>query len=164
VARAKNTTLQNSKLIRTHAETEYDTTQNQLRLLLSEQRMLESVNSHIVVSNVIAEMSHLLSGRVVLKNLEIKREPFDEQNKKTEIQVVSTGTDGTKSFNSETRFKIILRGLAADAAEVAEMLNRLEQSDYFFQVIPGFSKNANVGQRQVCEFEMTCYLSNYIMK
>jgi hypothetical protein len=163
-AMAKNTALQNSKLVQMRAKSEYDATQKQLSLLLSEQQMLDSVNSHIVVSNVISEMSHLLSGRVVLKKLEIKKELFGEQNTKGGIQVVSAGIDRTKSFDSETRFKIILSGLAADAAEVAEMLNRIEQSDYFFQVIPGFSRNVNVGQRQVCEFEMTCYLSNYIMK
>jgi hypothetical protein len=164
VSRAKNTALQNSKLVQMQAKTEYDATQNQLRLLLSEQRMLDNVGSHIVVSNVIAEMSHLFSGRVVLKKLEIKKEPFDEQSGKTGIQVVSSDADKSKSFSNETRFKIIFSGLAADAAEVAEMLNRIEQSDYFFQVIPSFSRNVNIGQRQVCEFEMTCYLSNYIMK
>lgn len=163
-AKARNTALQNSKLIQVRAKSEYDVTQNQLCRLQSEQQMLDSVNSRIVVSNVISEMSHLLSGRVVLKKFEIKKEPFGEQSRKTGIRVVSAEADKSNFFGNETRFKITLGGLAADAAEVAEMINRIEQSDYFFQVIPGFSRNANVDRRQVCEFELTCYLSNYIMK
>ena len=163
--RARNTTLQNAKLIQMRGETEYDAAQNQFYQLQSKQRILDSVKSRIVVSNVIAEMSHLLSGRIVLKKLEIKSEQLPRQNDgKNEIQVYSADSDKSKSFDNKVRFKIVMGGLAADAAEIAETINMLELSDYFFQVIPGFSRNTLIGQRQACEFELTCYLSNYVMK
>ncbi|MDD5134197.1 MAG: hypothetical protein PHP01_02145 [Phycisphaerae bacterium] len=164
VARAKNTALQNSRFTQMLAQNEYDNARSKLGLLLSEQKILDSVDSHIVVSNIIAEMSHLFDRRVVLKKLEIKKELFGQQGIKTGIQVFSPDADKSKSFSNNARFKIVFSGLASDAAQVAETLNKLEQSDYFFQVIPGFSRNTNLGQRQVCEFEMTCYLSNYIVK
>src|SRR3990167_4202127 len=127
--------------------------------------MLDSVKSHIVVSNIIAEMSHLLSDRIVLKKVEIKSEQFPERNdRENGIQIYSADSDKSKSFDNKIKFKIVMGGLAADAAEIAEMINMLEMSDYFFQVIPGFSRNTIVGQRQACEFELTCYWSNYVMK
>jgi hypothetical protein len=127
--------------------------------------MLDSIKSNMVVSNVLAEISHLLNGRIVLKKLEIKAEPFSSQdNMKNEIQIYSADSDKSKTFDNKVRYKIVFGGLAADAAQVAETINMLEMSDYFFQVIPGFSRNTLVGGRQVCEFELTCYLSNYVLK
>ncbi|MFA6186949.1 MAG: hypothetical protein WC770_07050 [Phycisphaerae bacterium] len=165
VVKAKNATLRNAKLIQTRGQAEYDSAQNQFYQMQAKQRMLDSVKSNMAVSNVLAEISHLLNGRVVLKKLEIKSEPLPSQNSaKNEIQVYSADSDKSKMFDNKVRYKIVLGGLAADAAQVAETINMLEMSDYFFQVIPGFSRNIPVGGRQVCEFELTCYLSNYVLK
>jgi hypothetical protein len=165
VVKAKNANLHNARLIQTRGQAEYDTTQNQFYQMQAKRQMLDSVKSNMIVSNVLAEISHLLDGRVVLKKLEIKTERFPSQdNAKNEIQVYSADSDKSKMFDNKLRYKIVLGGLAADAAQVAETINMLEMSDYFFQVIPGFSRNTLVGQRQVCEFELTCYLSNYVLK
>jgi hypothetical protein len=165
VAKARNANLQNARLIQTQCQTEYDTAQNQLYQMQAKQRMLDSVKSNMVVSNILAEISHLLNGRVVLKKLEITAEPFPSQGSaKSGIQVYSADSDKSKTFDNKVRFKVTISGLAADAAQVAETINMLEISDYFFQVIPGFSRNILVEGRQVCEFELTCYLSNYILK
>lgn len=165
VVKARNATLQNARFIQTQGQAEYDAAQNQFCQMQAKQRMLDSVKSNMAVSNVLAEISHLLNGRVVLKKLEIKTEPFPSQNNaKNEIQVYSADSDKSKMFDNKVRYKIVFSGLAADAAQVAETINMLEMSDYFFQVIPGFSRNASVGGRQVCEFELTCYLSNYVLK
>lgn len=165
VVKARNATLRNAKLIQTQGQAEYDAVQNQFYQMQAKQRMLDSVKSNMAASNVLAEISHLLNGRVVLKKLEIKAEPVPLQNNaKNEIQVYSTGLNKPKMFDNKVRYKIILGGLAADAAQVAETINMLEMSDYFFQVIPGFSKNTLIEGRQMCEFELTCYLSNYVLK
>lgn len=165
VVKARNASLQNARLIQTQGQTEYDAAQNKFYQMQAKQRMLDSVKSNMAVSNVLAEISHLLNGRVVLEKLEIKAEPVPSQNNaKKEIQVYSADSDKPKMFDNKVRYKIVLSGLASDAAQVAETINMLEMSDYFFQVIPGFSRNMLVGQRQVCEFELTCYLSNYVLK
>jgi hypothetical protein len=165
VVKARNASLQNAKLIQTQGQMEYDAAQNQLEQMQAKQRMLDSIKSNMAVSNVLAEISHLLNGRVVLKKLEIKAEPVPSQNNaKNEIQVYSADSAQPKTFDNKVRYKIVISGLAADAAQVAETINMLEMSDYFFQVIPGFSRNTPVAGRQVCEFELTCYLSNYILK
>ena len=90
----------------------------------------------------------------------------------------------------DVRFKIVMRGIAADAGDVAALVCKLEDSPYFCQVVPSFSRNAEVkaanytsgqgsakaseevpGARenirepdksvQVSEFEISCYLANY---
>jgi Tfp pilus assembly protein PilN len=161
IIKAKNAMLQSNELAQVRSETEYNLTEIKYQQLKTRQQALESVKSHIVVSNVIAELAHLLDGGIILKKLEIKAEPFGAQSGKTEIKVVSSAGGQTAGFDRNVRFKITLIGLAADDAGVAEMINKLEQSDYFFQVIPGFSRNTIVGQYQASEFEVTCYLSNY---
>jgi len=161
VVKARNTTLRNAKLIQERSETEYNQADGECRQLKSRCKILDSVKSHIVVSNVIAELTHLLDGGIILKKLEIKAEPIGEQSGKTGIKVISTAGGRTTPSGKKVRFRITLAGLAADAAQVAEVINRLEQSDYFFQIVPGFSRNTTTGQYQASEFEITCYLANY---
>ena len=64
VVKARNTTLQNAKLIQMRSDTEYSQAQSEYQQLKSKQQMLDSVKSHIVVSNVIAELTHLLDGGI----------------------------------------------------------------------------------------------------
>lgn len=162
VVKARNTTLQNAKLIQMRFDTEYSQAQSEYQQLKSKQQMLDSVKSHIVVSNVIAELTHLLDGGIILKKLGIKAEPFAEQSGKTGVKTVSANGSGWSSPSDKNmRFRITLTGFAADAARVAEMINELEQSGYFFQIIPGFSRNTTIGQYQASEFEITCWLANY---
>jgi hypothetical protein len=162
IVKAKNTTLLNEKLTRVRSETEYEQAEMEFQRLKSRYQILELVKSRIAVSNVIAEISHLLDNGVILRKLEIKAEPFGEQGKKTEAKGAGTGGAELISLpDIKTRFRITLTGLAADAARVAEVISKLEQSGYFFRIIPGFSKNTTVGQYQASEFEITCYLANY---
>ncbi len=161
IVKARNTTLRNSKLIQERSETEYNQAENEHQKLKSRYEILDSVKSHIVVSNVIAELTHLLDSGIVLKKLEIKAEPFSEQGGRTGVKVISVAGGQPAPFERKTRFRITLTGLAADAAQVARVINRLEQSDYFFRIVPGFSRNTTIGQYQASEFEITCYLANY---
>ena len=161
VVKARNTTLRNAKLIQERSETEYNQADGEYRQLKSRCKILDSVKSHIVVSNVIAELTHLLDGGIILKKLEIKAEMIGGQSGKTGIKVISTAGGRPTLSEKKVRFRITLAGLAADAAQVAEVINRLEQSDYFFQIVPGFSRNTTTGQYQASEFEITCYLANY---
>jgi Tfp pilus assembly protein PilN len=157
IVKAQNTTLQEAKLAQMRSETEYNLAEDKYQQMKAKQQMLDSVKSRIAVSNIIAELTHLLDGNIVLKKLVIKAEPFSVRSSKAEIKAAGQTAESDKYV----RFKITLTGLAADTAEVAEMINKLERSDYFFQVVPGYSRNTTTGQYQASEFEITCYLSNY---
>ena len=162
IVKARITTLENSRLMQSSSETEYTTAEKEYQQLKVKSDVLESVESRIVVSNILAELSYLLDGKVVLKRIEIKPEPFKSQDGQTGIRTVSSTTNGrTLSIQENELFKITLSGYAVDAANVAEIINKLDESEYFFQVIPVFSRNAKVGEYQTSEFEITCYLSNF---
>jgi Tfp pilus assembly protein PilN len=161
IIKARNTTLRNAQLIQGHSEAEYSKAEDEYQQLKSKCKILDSVKSHIVVSNVIAELTHLLDGSIILKGLEIKAEPISEQDARTGIKVMSAAGGQSTPTEKKTKFRITLTGFASDAAGVAEVINRLEQSDYFFQVVPGLSRNTTIGQYQASEFEIICYLVNY---
>jgi hypothetical protein len=90
----------------------------------------------------------------------------------------------------DVRFKVVMSGVAADGRDVAALTCKLEDSPYFCQVVPSFSRNAKIsiksdsslhaetdvvegtvetknrvrkaeGNIQVSEFEINCYLANY---
>lgn len=158
-ARARNTSLENARLIQVRFEEEYLAAEKEYQGLKARGAVLKSVASRISVSDVIAELTYLLGDKVVLKKLEIKTEPLEKLNKQTNVKTVSETEN--LPFVRDERFKIILSGFAPDAAEVAEILNRLEQSNYFFKIVPGFSRNAKVGEYQASEFEISFYIANY---
>ena len=84
------------------------------------------------------------------------------------------------------RFKVLINGVAANASEVANLICNLEDSPYFFQVKPSYTRSANIeanmkplinsqgelsnvgnnkGYKEkiiVSEFEISCYLANYL--
>ena len=78
----------------------------------------------------------------------------------------------------DVRFKVEISGIAADAGDVAELICKLEDSPYFCQVYPSFSRNSRIkagtvpwlgsdssytadDSYQISEFEIGCYLANY---
>lgn len=157
-AKAKNVMLRNTELSQKGDEAEYNKVEREYQRLNSKYQMLESVKSRIAVSNVIAELTHLLDGGVILKKLEIKAEPISAQGMKA-VPMQSAGR--LQPVGGDVKFKITITGLAADTAQVAEVIKKLEQSNYFFQVIPDFSRNTTIGEYQASEFEISCCLANY---
>ncbi len=159
---ARTVSLGNARLLQSRSEAEYSVAENKYEQLKAESETLKMVEPRIVVSNVIAELTHLLDGRIVLKKIEIKTEPLEFLNKQTSVRTVSAaGAEQASPFEEDTKFKIIITGLAADATEVAGIINRLEKSGYFFQVVPDYSRNVTTGEYQASEFEISCYLANF---
>jgi hypothetical protein len=85
---------------------------------------------------------------------------------------------------------VVIAGVAADTRDVADLISKLEESPYFFQVVPSFSKSTKLEVKgrpstsaatdavrratetrsevsdagkslQATEFEINCYLANY---
>ena len=161
--------LENAQMARAQSSGEFDSIEKELGKLRGKAEVLKSVDSKISVSNVFAEMSFLLDGPVVLDKIEIKKEkcvvdPGDTKRSATVRVAVGGSANKSNSAKEEVyRFRLTITGVAADATEVAQLLRKLEQSPYFCQVVPGFSRNRIVQKRQVSEFEIYCYIANYYL-
>ncbi|NIA17026.1 MAG: hypothetical protein GWO86_01630 [Planctomycetes bacterium] len=159
--------LENAQMTRAQSSGELDSIEKELGRLRSKTDILKSVDSKISVSNVFAEMSFLLDGPVVLDKIEIKKErsvvDTGDARRAPIVRVAAGGSNNkSKSAKEEIyRFRMTITGVASDATEVAQLLRKLEQSPYFCQVVPNFSRNRIVQNRQVSEFEIYCYIANY---
>jgi Tfp pilus assembly protein PilN len=146
------------------------------------------IDSKIDVAGVLAEMSFLIDGKIVLSKVELIGEKFlDKQQPKVSnasvVRVVGTEPDKRHVMPlGDMRFKVQISGVAADASDVAALVRKLEDSPYFCQVYLSISRNraermskspaANgdmqtrsksaAGNFQVSEFELSCYLANYV--
>jgi hypothetical protein len=138
-------------------------------------RTIEEIDSKIDVSNVLAEISFLVDRKIVLSKVEFIAEKFrDKQEEKPNSSSTVRAAAGNFSSKNamlldDVRFKVLINGVASDASNVAALVCKLEDSPYFCQVIPLFTRNkeiktaANIGGEkfQVSEFEINCYLANY---
>ena len=148
---------------------------SQVTQLQKKAKSIEEIDSKIDVANVLAELSFLIDEKIVLGKVEFGAERFaDIQKSKANagstvrIARAKFGGKGAQLLG-DVRFKIVISGVAADASDVAELICRLEDSPYFCQVIPSFSRskkmkvemNSAREDLQVTEFEISCYLANY---
>jgi len=154
---------------------EFAKAQNDVRQLQKKAKQIEQINQRINVANVLAELSFLAGDKIVLSKLELTAERFEESQKEKAVSGSVVRTAGTKASEGkrlplgDVRFKVVTRGLASQSSEVAKLICRLEESPYFCQVIPSFSRNTTVktgrggaaGELPVSEFEISFYISNY---
>lgn len=168
----------------------------QITQLQKKARFLEKIDSRIDVAGTLAEMSALVNSSVVLSKVEFVAERFpDKQAGKpggnSAARVAQSGSGQTQEAPlGNVRFKVLMKGVAADASKVAALVQSLERSPYFRQVHPSFSRNtelstvkgsaarsSDAGQAagkhqpgpevrhttalQVTEFQITCLLANY---
>jgi len=134
-------------------------------------RTIEEIDSKIDVVSVLAEISFLVDKKMVLSKVEFVAEKFEgKPNSSSTVRVVSGNFSGKEAPPvGDVRFKVLINGVASDASDVAALICKLEDSPYFCQVIPLFTRNkemktaANVGGEkfQVSEFEISCNLANY---
>ncbi len=151
---------------------EYNKILNRLQELQGKAKLLDQVDSRIDISAVLAEMSHLTGNKVVLSSLEIKAEKVSGKNKGKNGYIVKPARSRSKSRSipgGSTKFRIMLHGVAANPKEVGELICRFEQSGYFQQIYPSYSRNTQIRGAGpsgkdliVTEFELSCYLANYI--
>ncbi len=167
--------------------------ENKLRSLKKKLRSTEEIDSRIDVANVLGEMSFLIRDGIVLNKVEFAAEKFpDEWEDKTSprsgavVRAVRVITGGKQQLPlGNVRFKVTIAGVAADAGDVAALIIKLEDSPYFWQVVPSFTRSTEVQAEnagpdagktawetgsgisnvrasiQVSEFEIHCYLANY---
>ncbi len=135
--------------------------------------LIGRVDSRIEVASVLAEMSFLIDDQIVLSKVRLSADGFENEYAKTTtpsvMRVAGMKGVGKQAPLGDIRFKVVISGVASDASEVGELICKLEESPYFCQVVPSFSRNklmqVGTGFRrenlQVSEFEISCYLANY---
>jgi len=156
---------------------------------------IKQIDSKIDVASVLAEMSFLIDKKVALSKVEFIAEKFvDKQgaqpNNSSMVRVALPKFNAKGAPLGDVRFKVVICGMAADASDTAALICKLEDSPYFCQVVPSFSRNTevkaanypllasgtNAGEKArdaqrdvresdksvwVSEFEISCYLANY---
>ena len=150
-----------------------DKLEAQLVELTHKQQVLDRLNSRTRVSAILSELTGRIGNRILLTNLKISQEPV--QKDVSERQTGSTGTVKLRSASSTGKtagvvpaqpmcFSVVLTGIAADAGQVAYLISRLEESDYFTRILPAFSRNKELNGREVTEFEVQCIVSDYVIE
>lgn len=133
--------------------------------------ILEEIDSKVNVASVLGEISFIVDRRIALSRLQLVAEKFGNRKSDRSVLLAADGGVGNKNAMAfgDTRFKVVINGVAADAGDVAKLICRLEDSPYFQQVYPLFSKAKKVKAKtesseqeyQLNEFEISCYLENY---
>jgi hypothetical protein len=194
-ARAKYNQMENTQIQTENASEELEKYKNEIAVLHEKEKMLDSIDSNINVSNVLAELSFLVDETIVLSKVEFISEKINDKSDNGKVQksmsVVKSAVpaDNFGTLLGNVRFRILIKGVAANGSDVAVLLCELEDSPYFNQVNLLYSKNsevkkvtksmnsvqpdtynglANNSNRtsneniNVSEFEISCYLSNYL--
>ena len=140
--------------------------------LQKKENILKDIDCRINVAPVLAELSFLINEKVVLSSVSITSEKF-ENNRKISQKAVKPAAGNTGKgdnlFAGDVKFRVVLKGMASDPGEVANLICLFEDSPYFNRVIPLFSENikiqtANVSKKEnmdVTQFEIACFLANY---
>ena len=167
---------------------EFDTVNNRLRERQAKVDLIAQMDSRIDLGAVLAELSHVIGGRVILSRVEFVSETLSsakEQNHSSAtVRPVGGSGAGKSTSLGDVCFRIVLAGVAANPADVSVLACRLEESPYFKRVYPSIPRSGKIemaasaaapsgGQQdntttgpakevfQVSEFEITCYLANY---
>lgn len=163
----------------------------QITALKKKADVLKQIDSRVNVGDVLAELSFLAGKKIVLTRVELIAEKFQDQQASGgaagfAVRPAGSGGSGKEEFLlGDVKFKVVLGGIAAGASEAGEFVCRLEDSPYFCTVYPAFTRNkqiktgsASAGQAQnggrisreqedniqINEFEIGCYLANFIEK
>lgn len=195
-AKAQLVQMENKKTQAENVSIKLGEIKSELGCLQEKAEIIEDIDSKIDIASVLAEISFLIDGKIVLSKLELVAEKFKDKQQDEQSPRNGTVVRAARStFNEEhelplgdVRFKVVIGGVAADAGNVAALICKLEESPYFCQVVPSFSRtavittaanpdfnlkinsestNKNVSkdenniQVQVSEFEISSYLANY---
>lgn len=186
-AAAEAARLENQRVGAEAVVHEFDVLTQRLNELKIRTTLVERVDPRVDVAAILAEMSHVIGDSIVLRKLEIQSEPFGGSQEKTQakgsvVRLADRRTGPEKGLPlGRVKFRIVLTGVAARPADVADLVCKLDASPYFQRVHPLFYGNARVevgakpgagpqdravaaksqGTLAMTEFEISCYLGNY---
>ena len=151
---------------------------------------IEDIDSRIDVASVLAELSFLIARPTVLGSVELTAEKFSDalsggRGKRGGGLVRAVRSKFNEQAGlplGDVKFKVVIRGVSPDSSDVAALICKLEDSAYFFEIVPSYSRDTQIrpgtkGARRssdlessvrtppvdirASEFEISCYLANY---
>jgi len=172
------------------ASVRYSQLKTQIADLQKQTAIIKNIDSRIDAAGVLAELSFLITGPTVLSRVELTAERFADElyggGAKAGSGLVKAvrmkSSEATALPLGDVRFKVVISGVAPESSDVAALICRLEDSPYFFNVVPLYSRNmvirpvggpagrsSDVESRDgktpadisASEFEISCYLANY---
>jgi hypothetical protein len=144
--------------------------QEEISVLSRQSRAVSQLRPRTAATPVLAELSRCIGERAVLTELSLSQVPLESvwgasAKTGTSVQVKLTGspkTDWLKESDTVTRIR--LAGFALNGAEVAALISRLEESEYFTQVVPIYSKNETRFGTTAAGFEIHCLLADFVVR
>lgn len=185
-AAAHVASLDNRRVCAEAVVQEFDLLTQKVNELKARANLAEQIDPRVDIAAILAEVSHVIGGSIVLRKVEIVAEPFGRTEEKAQakgsvVRLAGATGNGEKGAPlGPARFRIVLTGVAVQPADVADLVCKLDESQYFQQVHPSFygSARAQAGARpgpatpregvantpsglEGTEFEMVCYLANF---
>ncbi|MBN2272648.1 MAG: hypothetical protein JXN61_18690 [Sedimentisphaerales bacterium] len=172
------------------ATVRYSQLKAQIADLQKQAATMKNIDSRIDVAGVLAELSFLITRPTVLSRVELTAERFADGPSDggpkyggglVKAVRIKSGEAGALPLG-DVRFKVVIGGVAPESSDVAALICRLEDSPYFFNVVPSYSRNTVIrpvrssvrrssavetsgGKAatdiRASEFEVSCYLANY---
>jgi len=148
----------------TAVASEYNQIQAAISKLSRKERVLGKLDNKIDVAALLAEISFLLDDNIVLSKIELQSESLSDKSKSANSRAVTIGRSSanTKFSQEPVRCKVVLKGIAATAGDIALLISNLESSLYLRNVVPGIMKNKEMEDYTATEFEISSSLANYI--
>ena len=144
----------------------YQEFQNRMSALETKARLLGKLDPGLKMSWVLGELSYLVTDNMLITKLDIKSEKIKSEgsdSKGGSVRFSNARKDEDKAMpEANICFRVVIRGLATDAAEVTTFISELEDSPYFCQIVPGFMKNLKDSSET--DFEISCVVANYVEK
>lgn len=151
---------------------EYEAARKELTRLKEKESLIGDTGTKIDVAGVLGELSFLIDEKIVLTGFALSGETVSDQ---AGIKSAPGGNlvrsartaagKGERQYLGNLRYKVTASGIAADAAAVAQLICRLEDSPYFCQVVPLYSRERKTESKNfgyaVTEFEVAFYVANY---
>ena len=140
-------------------------TRQEVHDLLYKERALGMLDPQVRLAAVLAEITHLMPSEIILETFEIKAEALKPEPVLGGKVVLGSNSPKTNSSipEGQERFRLQLTGLADDAGQVSRLVANHMDSTYFRQISPGLIRNKTVKGRDCIEFEVACYLANYVL-
>ena len=131
---------------------EYTQLENQREILEEKKQTLEQLDQKANFSSILAEISFLTGNNVLLSHISVETQPF-ESGASLNTSYIRLGNSNVNSKNilpeDNLCLRVTINGIAVNANEVAALIAELDQSSYFCNVVPGYSRSKTLKESVV---------------
>ena len=166
VARAQIGWISNFLAANSSITSEYRQLKSERAAIGEKTDVLERIENKTGISSIIAELAFLMDDNIVLSQLDIQAESIQgnapKQAKSSVVLVDNAGISKSVMPENDTVLKVVVTGIAVNGSDVASLISGLEDSPYFCRIIPGFSRSRAMRKSMVTEFEISCYVADFV--